>query len=1140
MNDAAGISDALERRTALDPARSFIVQAPAGSGKTELLTQRYLALLARVKLPEEVVAITFTNKAAQEMRSRVVQALQKAHAACPDKPHERVTWELARAVVEHDRQMGWDIEVNPVRLRVQTIDALCQSLTRQMPLLSRFGAQPAIADDPGRLYREAARNTLAELETGRHWSPAVEHLLGHLDNNLLLVEGLLSVMLARRDQWLRHVVGAGSTRIDRASLELALGNAVSDTLQQLAGSVPADLCDELLALARYAAANLRADGAPTEACVCLDVTSMPGTAPAATVAWCALAALLLTNEGDWRKTITIKNGFPAPGAGRDAAEKARFKEMKERMLLLLGRLAVLDDMRVQLHAVRSLPPAAYSDAQWEILQALVALLPVAVAQLRLVFQEHGQVDFTEVSQAALRALGEPDNPTDLALALDHRLQHLLVDEFQDTSFSQYDLLERLTAGWSEGDGRTLFAVGDPMQSIYRFREAEVGLYLRARREGVGNVHLVPLTLRVNFRSQRGIVDWVNHTFAHVLPQHEDIAAGAVSYAPSEAFHPAAGGEAVSLHALPESLAGAEAQRVAEIIHDARRADPKCSVAILVRSRSHLAEIVPQLKRAALRFRAIEIEHLGDRQTVQDLLALTRALTHPADRVAWLASLRAPWCGLDLSDLHALVTDAPTAAVWDLLQDDGRIARLSRDGQVSVQRLRAVLGDALARRRRRSLRDWVEGTWLALGGPACVEDETGLEDARVFLALLEELEVSGDLTDFAALAEGVERLFALPDVGADAGLQLMTIHKAKGLEFDVVIVPGLGRTPPPPSSHLLIWQEIPRGHDRTDLLLAPIRESGQQDDAIYRFLRRIDDTRARHEDGRVLYVAATRARQRLHLLAQVRRTDDADTAVRAPRACSLLNHLWPLVEQEFERAAQAFAPPAEGAAPGSVYAVLAAQGIRRLPAAWRLPEPPSAVTWLDAGPAVDEPRDTVEFSWAGETARHVGSAVHQWLLRIARDGPQAWTAQRIDQQQASMRAALGQLGVTPDQASQAVQRVCESLKNTLGDSRGRWILDPAHAGGHSEYALSGVFAGSLRNIIIDRTFIDDQDVRWIVDYKTSVHAGGGIREFLARERERYQPQLEVYASIMATLDSRPIRLGLYFPLLQEWIEWPAAG
>ena len=400
-----------------------------------------------------------------------------------------------------------------------------------------------------------------------------------------------------------------------------------------------------------------------------------------------------------------------------------------------------------------------------------------MAQLLALFGERGEVDFTQIAHGALQALGTPDEPTDLLLSMDVRVRHLLVDEFQDTSNSQWELIERLTAGWEAGDGRTVFVVGDPMQSIYRFRDAQVGLFLHARRAGLPSVKLEPLTLSTNFRSQAKIVEWVNQVFPHVLPAAEDESSGAVPYSPSVPFHEATPDGEPTLETFADREG--EAQRVVELVKAA-----KGKTAILVRNRNHLDAIVPALKDAGIRFRAVEIEQLGEKQVVQDLYALTRALTHLADRVAWLAILRAPWCGLTLDELSAFFEGKEKQTIWELMQEEPRLARM-----------REVLAPALANRLRGTLRDRVEGVWLALGGPACVEDATDLEDAEIFLDELERLEEAGELTDFSALASSLKDLYALPDVnaGVDA-VEIMTIHKAKGLEFDTVIVPGLDRPP----------------------------------------------------------------------------------------------------------------------------------------------------------------------------------------------------------------------------------------------------------------------------------------------------------------------------------------------------------
>ncbi len=1140
MNDTRVVLDLAERREALDPARSFIVQAPAGSGKTELLTQRYLALLARVAHPEEIVAITFTRKAANEMRNRVLGALEAgARDARPNEEHKALTWDLARAALAQNAARGWDLGANPGRLRISTIDSFCAALTRQMPLLTRFGAPPATVEDAQPLYREAARELLADLEEGRQWSAAIERLLLHLDNDLARVEELLADMLARRDQWMRHLADSTEGR-RRDRFEAGLKDLIRAALARLrgawTGALSGELVSELLALARYAGGNLAAAKSDSKIAHCAALRFLPGEDVADLPPWEALAALLLTNEGAWRASVNVKQGFPADDG---SSGKARSQAMKQRFLALLAALRNHDDLRRPLDGVRALPPPVYDDAQWQVLEALCELLPLAAAKLWLTFQRRGQTDFTEVAWGALRALGGEGEPTDLALKLDYRIQHLLVDEFQDTSVSQYQLLARLTAGWQPNDGRTLFVVGDPMQSIYRFRQAEVGLYLRARHEGIGEARPGPLYLHTNFRSSKGIVDWVNGAFAQILPVHEDIGAGAVPYAAATAHHPAAPGQTVTVHPLfsPDPLP--EAQQVVALARAAldRRSDE--TVAILVRTRAHLAQIAPRLKEASLRFRALDIEHLGERPVVQDLLALTRALTHPADRIAWLAVLRAPWCGLTLADLEVLAGDERRSAVWTLMQDPARLARLGEDGQMRLARTRAALAQVLAQRRRLRLRRCVEGAWLALGAPACVAEARDLEDARAYFELLEEVEAGGDLMDGARLSERVEELFAAPDVTASDRLQLMTVHKAKGLEFDTVIVPGLGRKPRHETPRLLLWMERPRGGhggQPADLLLAPIHATGREQDRIYEYLKRLDAERNAHEAGRLLYVVATRARKYLHLLGHVGVTDrDGRRAPGAPQARSLLHHLWPVVKRDFEAAFEA--APGVAPAAGAAAPVALPQGIRRLTRAWVAPPPPPAVAWRAAAVApLPEEAPPVEFDWASETIRHVGTVAHQLLHVVGREGLARWDAARLVQLRPAFGERLARLGVPRAELARAGTRVEQALARTLGDARGRWIFDPGHREARCEYSLSAFEGNRLVTVVMDRSFVDAGGVRWIIDYKTSSHEGAGLEEFLDRERERYREQLERYARFLRTLGSRPIRLGLYFPLLGGWREW----
>ncbi|SOD40923.1 ATP-dependent exoDNAse (exonuclease V) beta subunit (contains helicase and exonuclease domains) [Nitrosovibrio sp. Nv4] len=1189
------VPDFGERRRALDPTRSFIVQAPAGSGKTGLLIQRYLTLLATVDEPEEIIAITFTRKAAAEMRERLMAALaqadQKSHSlgrpeAGQETGHGRLTRELAEAVLRRDSQAGWHILDNPVRLRIQTFDSLCASLTRQMPMLSAFGSQPETVEDASDLYLEAARATIDLVEGGDVVAQNMQRLLEHLDNDVARVETLLVEMLARRDHWLRHIHGR-----DRDELEAALKNTRRDALKRLcalySASMSASMRDELVELVRYASDNLADNGrdsAIVEYKQLTRLSTMPGDGEQDAACWHAIAELLLTKDGSWRKQHTVRDGFP-PGA-KAKASKDIAKVWKDRACALVSLLSATDDgaLRQALHEVRLLPPPAYTEKQWEVLGSITQLLPRAVGQLKLVFQSHNKVDFTEVAQGALRALGEPEMPTDLALALDYRIRHLLIDEFQDTSISQYELVAKLIAGWEPEDGRSMLAVGDPMQSIYRFREAEVGLFLRAHAGGIGNVVLHPVSLSTNFRSQRGIVDWVNATFTEVMPEQENISVGAVRYTPSIAMHSLLDGAAVSVHPFFEDDHAAEAVKVVEIAMQARNADPSSTTAILVRNRSHLNEIVPRLKEIGMRFRAIEIEGLGNRPVVQDLLALTRALAHPADRVAWLALLRAPWCGLMLLDMHALAsaqaepapgnmddvaavsaagsrggstTGAGHRTVWELINDDARMTRISADGHARLLRVREVLKACMVNRCRQSLRATVEAAWLALGGPACLNDATDSEDATAYLDYLEAYENTGSVLSLAALEEGLARLFALPDVKADGTLQIMTIHKAKGLEFDCVIVPGLGRSSRSNDKKLFMWMEHLRGellggereerNEGKDLLLAPIQETGAEGDRIYSWLEKLDGEKAGLEDGRLLYVAATRARQRLHLLgsASIIHGREGGFELKPPARKTLLSKIWPVVEPVYaEAAARAISSHMliatdgneDGSAQGKGREYTIDQSLRRLVSGWVLPIAPPPVQWK-AQVKIAPVQGDIEYSWAGETARLIGNIVHRWLQRIAEDGVANWNVARIQVLHDTFRRQLLACGMVNNgsDTDAAIKRVMTALVHTVSDPRGQWLLGPQQDA-RSELRMTTIAGGEYMDFVIDRTFRDADGQRWVVDYKTSSHEGADLEGFLSREQERYRIQLDRYAALMRMFDGRPVRRGLYFPLLKGWREW----
>lgn len=1109
--------DQAERRAALDPGRSFIVQAPAGSGKTGLLTQRFLRLLATVAAPEEVLAITFTRKAAGEMRERILRALESAaQSDPPPDPFARDTWVLARAVRERDAELGWELARHPARLRVLTVDAFNAALTRQTPWLAGLGAATAVTDSAGELYRLAARRTLESLPSGADWSGAVATLLLHLGNNVEQAESLLAGMLARREQWLPRLLGSRGG--DRAALESALATEVGARLARLPALVPAGRAATLLTLLRFAADRLAEAGTDLALDEWTVREELPGAAPADLAAWRGIAFLLLTRDQEWRRRVDRRQGFP-PSC----------KAEKQLMQELLKELPAHEPLRLALAEVRTLPDPRYPEAQWRILAALRTVLPVLAGELQLVFAAHGTVDHTEIALRALQALGADENPTDLALALDHRISHVLVDEFQDTSTLQFRLLEALTRGWSPGDGRSLFLVGDPMQSIYRFREAEVGLFLRARDEGLGQVPLHFLRLRQNFRSRQPLVEWVNQGFPGLLAQREDAAAGAVPFERAVPADTSSDGD-IGVHAMVSEAPDdrAEAAAVAALVRSRLAEAPQETIAILLRARRQAAELLPALRAAGLSWQAVDIEALARRPVVQDLLALTRALVREHDRIAWLAALRAPWCGLALGDLHALCADEPDAPLPALLADPARQAALPAESRARLGRAWPVLATALAQRARGSLRRRVESAWVALGGPAAAGSAAALDDAQAFLALVEEHEVAGDLPAMDQFEQALATLYARPDPSGDPRVQVLTIHKAKGLEFDTVILPSLHVGTGGQDQPLLLWTERPRLHGPPDLLLAPLKPAAEAAaDPIYAFVRTLIGEQLDHELGRVLYVAVTRAVRRLELFGW--------SGPNGPRAGSLLQRLWPVLREHFESAVTA---PEAGPAAGP--ADLPPARLRRLPVDWQPPPLPAALSWSPVGlPLAGREEGPVEFRWAGEVARLAGLATHRLLQQVAEEGLEHWDEQRVAAAGDDMIALVRTYGAPAALAGEAAARAGEALARALADPQARWILG-AQAEAAAELRLATAGPGGIVTRIIDRTFVDADGSRWIIDYKTGWREGGDVDGFIEQEVTRYRAQLAGYAELLRAIDQRPLRLGLYFPLLARFREVTADG
>jgi ATP-dependent helicase/nuclease subunit A len=1246
--------DQAERSRALDPNRSFLVQAPAGSGKTHLLTQRFLRLLGQAEKPDEIVAITFTKAAAAEMRNRILAELEKAESAPNDAADPESLSALASHALRRSQQMGWKILDQPSQLRITTIDAFCRGLALQSPLgwglLSGLGGQLDLVENPQELYRRAARQTINLLSKSD--SPerlSVEALLLWRDNNWKDVEDQIVEMLAARNRWYQDFVFA--RQVDwqalRRRLEAPFQRAAHQHLHSLCGKLDnLGGCREFaLELARFACEEA-GEYSPHNLAARSQLHGLPieeEERQEAIAAYADLASFLLTKEGEWRSEGGLNKRFGFPATPRGRAEKQRFVELIESLRQEPGLLNSLAAFLKPL-------PLGYTDAEWELVRHCFAVLKSAALELQLVFSETGAVDFTEVSQIALRILA-PENgfPSDFAIQQADGIRHLLVDEFQDTSRNQHQLLARLIAAWPEREGRSCFCVGDPMQSIYGFREAEVELFERLKTHGLemesgGNPESFQfefVALRANFRTAPSLVNDLNEHFTQIFA--EDDGSG-VAFTEAVAARASDSNAKIDLHLAftsrkqkdadpaapvpgdPEKTRQAQLDELVSLVRNnlermkAERASSgqtgKFRIAVLGRTKKSLIFVAEALRKAGIGFRAIELVPLRQRSEVLDAIALARALLNPTDRTAWLGVLRAPWCGLSLADLHMLISEDNTQVVATPIPQllETRLPALSEanllswHGQSAALRVRDVMKAAVNGRSSAAgvaLGTWIESVWKSLGGEDTVNAEQR-ENLDLLWSAIDRL--PGGEVDLvsAGLDTTLDKLCALPDpaTSADFGVQLMTIHKSKGLEFEVVIVPDLEARSKASDPSMLSWLE--RGlvsgdaDDNgalTEFLIAPFQPKGQDAGLAKSWVDSVKRQREIQEMRRVLYVAATRAREELHLFSRPSFTVNkkGEWTLSKP-AISLLGTAWPALEDEIETqfsewvGSQAFeetsgspgnfpdgsvltlaAAGSESGAERGTEATFHADGhllpfppaprvtiVNRLPADYSGPASGAGGLVGGISPGSDPVSDDSPLylrTKGGLYSRIEGVAIHSLLdqlshLRKRMDPTEA--AENLTAAVPGIQASIRGYGIPAAEAKKLATCALEVVQKAAVDPVGIWMLTP-HQHSASESRWTGLIRGKLANLRPDRVFFapghkaneaGEESAWWIIDYKTSHSDGTDFSDltardaFLSQHRAQHNGQLTTYARILRGLHGleTPVRVGIYYPRVLEFDWW----
>ncbi len=822
--------DQAVRTWAVDPRHHVVLEASAGTGKTRVLVDRYLALLDAGVDPAHILAITFTRKAAAEMRERILTDLSARHPA---------RWQELR-----DRAQD---------ISVSTIDAFCFALLREFPLEAGLDPGFSLADETevARLVEMAVDAALRECRRRAARDESMRLVFAQLSTPRL-AQGLRA-LLERRYVAPAALRAYLRGRVRNARGEADIAGAARETLRQKLSTIPGGVAALLdtgpLDVAAFALCRMDVERL---------VSDEPMTPAEVRAAMDGVAGWVLTRKGEVRKRAPSRKTDHVSDAAYAAhfeavirageAVRAALKQFDERLNVLLAR-------------------------------GIYRIFRITLRRYRETLLLHDALDFSEVLARAVMLLARMDEFSRSRFRLEARYQHVLVDEFQDTSRMQWSLVAELIRSWGEGDGLggtsllppSIFLVGDRKQSIYRFRDADVGLLDEATAfiSSLGQQPEVRGAIAQSFRAVPGLLAFTNDVAAAMVDPQAP-ANVAFRYASSDRFPVAPPPDdaptplGVVVGEDPEACARGVALEITRLLESGTTADRDGGglrrirpgdIAILFRSRESHREFEQALADRGVPSYVYKGLGFYDSDEIKDLVALVRYLAVPESDLRAAALLRSRFVGLSDEGLRRL---APRLA--DALQrPDADLDCLDSRDADALRRWRAALPGWLADAAVRPPADVVD---RIIDESAFAFEWRGAraqqarENVKKFRSLLRRIQNRGYAT-LTRLAAHIDRLSAGDESNAalDAldAVNLMTIHAAKGLEFPVVFVVNVTRATGglPPALRVVVQEE----HQPL------VAVSTYDPDTAG-----VEATLDREETKRLVYVALTRARERLYLSA----------------------------------------------------------------------------------------------------------------------------------------------------------------------------------------------------------------------------------------------------------------------------------
>ena len=1057
--------DSSIRVKALQTDESYIVQAPAGSGKTTLLIQRYLSLLAETDAtPSTVLAVTFTRKAASEMQLRIMTALRSALQPAPTEEYKKLTYSIARKVLARDTAEKWGLLSNPSSLRITTIDGFVQSILKQMPLTYGEVSGSSLVDDLDAFYREVVDDFLHQYYDGVAECAGLQALFALYNNNYETVVDLLVGLLYSRDQWAHIVLDIKSNGYN------AIVGAFNDILDYSKGIMHDKLsCIEgWQELSKYLSNNLSPDDSEELGCK-------------------ALANIFLTDGLSFRKRLTKKEGFPSAADFKSKEDKEKAKLLKEKMLCAM--LYLQEDSNF-INAVISAKYLDDSLFDTGTIESLCSVLPYLLASFNHYSLERGKIDYISSILSAIDSV-QDDEDVNIEKYVELRIDHLLIDEFQDTSYSQFKFLEVVSRNMVSQHNATYFLVGDPLQSIYRFRGADVSLFQQVVDYGFNGNRLEHLQLNSNYRSSSELVSKYNTIFNALFPKQNDINYGQFTYVPSDAKGPNANkGSQCYLHQYPSPEE--EALGVCNQIEGVLKNDPTGSIAVLIQNRSQVNRLTQAFRSRGIPFIGVDLESLDVKMAIKDFLSLYNALTDKADTLSWCALLRSPFIGLSYQALEAILHGGPYNPIADHIYATAQ----EKPDMFSKRQLEVLqlLKRWQENRYRYQEQKWLSKIWDYIGGAALYPDERDAINKTLDILIGKTLLAHPPSP--VEVMEALKKQYATTKQVAPNLVQIMTIHKAKGLEFDSVIIPFSDRQAKGVSPQAIIWDSFTI--DDQKYWLAASKSPNEKNAPGYmKFIKHINQKKSEYERLRLLYVALTRAKSNLFITGVMQEKKNSGNSY-----FDLLSDFLPISTCESHE---------------SIDISLKNNKNTRINSS--LPSEAEHYINLPSSDFIDsenqqwlEDFQKAEGLTAGRHQAIVGNIVHRLYQILCLDH----TIQDISPD--TLAFYMRQYGVSSLSWEQDAADISLMVQRFIKGKVGRWIRYQSQES-HCEWVLPYRRGKFIQEVVIDRAFVENNTI-WIIDYKT-----GDISD---AHLKTYQSQLLNYRKILRAYDSRTIKLALYHP------------